>query len=65
MVLTFISIENIKNDLFPILTEYVLPIGLWMAVPAVIFRLIFKSRLSFQVGALLGLALCFFIGPFS
>lgn len=57
--------ESMMDGFLPILTTYILPIGLWMLVPAVILRLIFKSQLSFQVGALIGLALCFFIGPFS
>lgn len=60
-----IFFESILNGLVPIFTTYILPIGIWMLVPAVILRLIFKSHLSFQLGALIGLALCFFIGPFS
>lgn len=57
--------ESIMNGFVPIFTAYILPVGLWMLVPAVAFRLVFKSQLSFQVGALIGLVLCFFIGPFS
>ncbi|WP_422122531.1 hypothetical protein DHX103_12075 [Planococcus sp. X10-3] len=55
--------ESILNGLVPIFQTYLLPILIWMLIPAVIFRLIFQSQLSFQLGALIGLALCFFIGP--
>ncbi|WP_084242713.1 hypothetical protein [Planomicrobium okeanokoites] len=65
MVFSSVLFESMLEGFWPILTAYILPIGLWMLVPAVILRLIFKSKLSFQVGALIGLALCFFIGPFS
>ncbi|XKE95556.1 hypothetical protein LG326_04250 [Metaplanococcus flavidus] len=65
MIFSSVLFESMLDGFLPILTGYFLPIGLWMLVPAVILRLIFKSKLSFQVGALVGLALCFFIGPFS
>ena len=65
MIFSSVLFESMLDGFLPILTGYILPIGLWMLVPAVILRLIFKSKLSFQVGALIGLALCFFIGPFS
>lgn len=57
-------IDGILNGFGPIFKAYILPISIWMLIPAVIFRLIFKSQLSFQLGALIGLALCFFVGPF-
>ncbi|RLQ91503.1 hypothetical protein [Planomicrobium sp. Y74] len=65
MDLSSVLYESMMDGFLPVLTTYILPIGLWMLVPAVMLRLIFKSQLSFQVGALIGLALCFFIGPFS
>lgn len=54
----------ILSDLGPIFVTYILPISIWMLIPAIILRLIFQSQLSFQLGALIGLALCFSIGPF-
>ncbi len=65
MAFSAVLFENMMDGFLPIFTTYILPIGVWMLIPAIIFRMIFKSRLSFQVGALIGLALCFFIGPFS
>jgi len=56
--------EVILSDLWPIFMTYILPISIWMLIPAIILRLIFQSQLSFQLGALIGLTLCFVIGPF-
>lgn len=56
--------DSIMNDFWPFFKTYVVPVMIWMLIPAVILRVIFKSKLSFQLGALIGLALCFFIGPF-
>lgn len=64
MVFSAVLFDSMWKGFLPILMTYILPIAIWMLIPAIILRLIFKSQLSFQLGALIGLALCFFIGPF-
>lgn len=64
MVFSAVLFDSMWKGFLPIFMTYILPIAIWMLIPAIILRLIFKSQLSFQLGALIGLALCFFIGPF-
>ncbi|WP_404335832.1 hypothetical protein [Planococcus rifietoensis] len=51
-------------DSFSALATVLLPLFLWILIPAIILKLIFRNRVFWNLGCLLGLIGYFTIGPF-
>lgn len=49
---------------FSAIATILLPILLWIFIPAILLRIIFKNNTAWNIGALLGLIAYFVIGPY-
>ncbi|MGO4886339.1 hypothetical protein ACJ2A9_01150 [Anaerobacillus sp. MEB173] len=63
----FINIEAVQIAFFdgflPVIMMFLVPLLLWVVLPGIVAQLIFKRRIAYSYGALLGLLGLFTIGP--
>ena len=64
-----ISSEQFLNELFkgftPVIQDFIIPILLWILIPAIIFTILLDRRYGWRIGGFLGFIALFTIGPFS